>query len=265
MTDLFYDEDVQQEIKIRAKWDSSNIFISIKFREDRFTGCIASGEEIFTYGYKGEGRKKENKKEIFNPFKFYRFKIIYQFPSPSSGFLLPPHGENLFSILLTHKDVRQMIKNMLEEYGLKITLKMQEKKIEIQKEQDDIIISHPYSLLSDTFQRIIFHLVAIETNRDSVIIFEEPEAHAFPYHTKFLAERIALDKKGNQYFISTHNPYLLLSIIEKAPKEDVAIFITTFENYQTHVKKLSEEIKEEILEETLDVFFNIEQLVEKEK
>ena len=36
----------------------------------------------------------------------------------------------------------------------------------------------------------------METNRNSVIIFEEPETHAFSYHTKFLAERIALDKKG---------------------------------------------------------------------
>ncbi|MHA1431833.1 MAG: hypothetical protein ACTSRV_15795 [Candidatus Freyarchaeota archaeon] len=52
-----------------------------------------------------------------------------------------------------------------------------------------------------------------------MLVFEEPEAHAFPYYTKFLAEKIALDT-SNQYFISTHNPYFLLSILEKAPKDE---------------------------------------------
>lgn len=43
-------------------------------------------------------------------------------------------------------------------------------------------------------EEIIFYLVTIETNKYSVIVFEEPKAHAFPYYTKFLAERAALDK-----------------------------------------------------------------------
>ncbi|RKY40336.1 MAG: hypothetical protein DRP81_09515 [Candidatus Omnitrophota bacterium] len=112
----------------------------------------------------------------------------------------------------------------------------------------------------------MFYLAAIETNKDSVIVFEEPEAHAFPYYTKYLAERIALDDNNNQYFISTHNPYFLLPIIEKTPKDQVGIFITYFEDYQTRVKSLSEEdIKEimdmEIMDMKIDVFFNIERFL----
>ncbi|MHC1623269.1 MAG: hypothetical protein ACXQTR_01605, partial [Candidatus Methanospirareceae archaeon] len=56
----------------------------------------------------------------------------------------------------------------------------------------------------------------------------------------------------NQYFISTHNPYLLLSILEKAHKDEVAIFITYFEDYQTKVKLLNEKDLEEIMELGID-------------
>jgi len=62
------------------------------------------------------------------------------------------------------------------------------------------------------------------------LIFEEPEAHSFPYYTKYLAERIALDKNNNQYFISTHNPYLLLSILGKAKKKILQFLLLILKN-----------------------------------
>ena len=34
---------------------------------------------------------------------------------------------------------------------------------------------------------------AILSNKDSVLVFEKPESHAFPYYVKYLAEIIALD------------------------------------------------------------------------
>jgi len=98
-----------------------------------------------------------------------------------------------------------------------------------------MIVIIPYSLTSEALQRLIFHLIAVEPNKDSVIVFEEPEGHAFPYYVKYLAERIALNK-DNQFFISTHNPYMLLPLVEKA--EDLRIFVTYVKDYQTKVKTL---------------------------
>lgn len=69
--------------------------------------------------------------------------------------------------------------------------------MEIQKELEDIIFAFPYSLASETLQRLVFYLAAIHSNRESILTFEEPEAHAFPYYTKYLAERIALDDSEN--------------------------------------------------------------------
>ena len=100
------------------------------------------------------------------------------------------------------------------------------------------------------------------SNKDSALIFEEPESNAFPYYTKYLGERIALDET-NQFFIATHNPYLLSAIIEKSRKEDVQVFITYFKDYQTMVKPLSANQLIELMES--DPFFNIEHFIEEEE
>jgi hypothetical protein len=50
--------------------------------------------------------------------------------------------------------------------------------------------------------------------------------------------------------------------VEKALKRDVSVFITYFKNYETKVKRLSEEEMEEVLEEGVDIFFNLERFVE---
>jgi AAA15 family ATPase/GTPase len=256
MSNLFFDENLEDKIVINF---DGNPF-QVEFRKGRFFGYYHDSASIFEYDYPGSGSRTQLTE--LKPFKFYKFGIRRDFPYREAEFLLPPDARNLLAIILTRKELRKLVRLIFDKYGLKVVLKPQENKIEVQKEIEDVIISHPYSLVSDTLQRIIFHLIAIETNENSVIVFEEPEAHAFPYYTKYLAERIALDKNNNQYFIATHNPYILLSILEKAHKDDVAIFITYFEDYQTKVKLLSEEELEEIMELGIDIFFNIERFLE---
>jgi AAA15 family ATPase/GTPase len=109
---------------------------------------------------------------------------------------------------------------------------------------------------------MIFYTIAIESNEDSTLIFEEPESHAFPYYTGQLGERIAFDEK-NQYFVATHNPYFLLSVLEKAPKEDVNVFITYFRDYQTKVKCLNDEEVPKLMK--YDPFFNLDSFIEEEE
>ncbi|MCH8827792.1 MAG: AAA family ATPase [Chloroflexi bacterium] len=164
------------------------------------------------------------------------------------------------SMLLSNKDLRVLANEPFKSRGHRLGLRPQEQKIEVIKDVDDIIISHPYHLSSETFQRLIFYMAAITTNKDSVLAFEEPEAHAFPFYTKYLAEMIALDENNNQYFISTHNPYFLMPLMEKAPADELAIFITYYEDYQTKVKPLSRSEMERITE--IDVFSNIPAFLE---
>jgi AAA15 family ATPase/GTPase len=265
MGNLFYDSELGEKIEIIAR-DEENIFGGeIRFENGRFVGSgwiekegRKSQFKLFDLSYNGEGEVGTT--EIFSSFKFYRFEVMKEFTVQQFDFLLPPSGENLLFLLQINRDLKKLISNIFSEFGLKIVLKPQEYKIEVQKEIEDIVFSYPYSTISDTLQRIIFYITAIETNKNSVIVLEEPEAHSFPYYTKFLAERIAGDRR-NQYLISTHNPYFLLSVLEKTPEDEVEIFITYFQDYQTKVKSLSKEEKEKILHYEMDAFFNIDGLL----
>lgn len=258
MSNLFYDEDLDNNVEI--KFDDK--ILEIKFEKERFRGeCTEDGKPSFHFDYENTGRGSSGfPGRYLSPFKFYRFAVKRDFPVKEPAFLLPPSGGNLFAVLRAHKETKSLASQVFSPFGLKLVFKPQENKIELLKQYEDIFISYPYSLASDTLQRLVFYLVAIESNKDSILAFEEPESHAFPYYTKYLAEVIALDKNNNQYFISTHNPYFLLPILEKSPKDDVAIFITYFEDYQTKVKSLCHKQLEEIME--IDVFSNIERFLE---
>lgn len=260
ITNLFYDQDIAEKIQIKA----DNIYCEITFEEERFVGKGGDKEgKVFSFNFEYDfnGKGSSGRSQTLSPFKFYKFEVISVFQKRESIFLLPPKGENLLSILLTNKVLRKTVADILSEFGLRIVLKPQESKIEVQKEIDDVIISYPYSLVSDTLQRVVFYLAAIETNKDSIIVLEEPEAHAFPFYTKILAERIALDKT-NQYFIATHNPYILSSILEKTPMKDIGIFITYYEDYQTKVKPITEEEMPLILDLDASIFFNLDKFME---
>jgi len=260
MTNLFYDNDLGTAIKITA----DDVYCEIEFGNNTFTEYIKKGDYLilnFGFNYNGALISESITSQPLNLFKFYRFTVIDSFPRTETEFLLPPRGENLLSILLTNKDLRRLASEILKEYGLRIVLKPQEQKMEVQKEIEDIIISFPYSIISDSIQRLIFHLAAIETNKDSIIALEEPESHSFPFYTKFLAERIGIDGKNNQYFISTHNPYFLLPLLEKTPKEDIGIFITYLQDYQTLIKPLTDEEIQELFDLDSSLFLNLDRYI----
>ncbi len=261
MADLFHDHDLSESVEVRTDYAS----FQIRFDNRVFKGAVheegkntdSVGFEVFVNGEIGNTHGEFN-----SPFRFYRFTALDKFPRSELDRLLPPKGENLCQILLTRKDLRKFVADLLREYGLKLVLKQFENKIEIQKEIEDVVFSTSYSLLSDTLQRVIFYNTAIDTNKDAIIILEEPEAHAFPYYTKFLAERIALDA-SNQYFVATHNPYFLSSVLEKTPQDDIAIFIAYFEDNQTKLRSIAQEEMVEVLDLDADVFFNLERFVER--
>jgi len=259
MSDLFHDKDIEKPIK--TKFDENTLQV-------RFEGRMFKGEylkqsiiPIFNYNIKGEGGV-ERREPVFDPIKFYRFSSEKGYEDKTPGFLQPPWGGNLFMIIRTRSKLREALPNIFTPFGLKGVYREDENIFEIQREKaKDIVIAHPYSLISDTLQRLIFHLAAIYSNEGSVLAFEEPEAHAFPYYTKYLAEVIA-SNRVNQFFISTHNPYFLLSLIEKTPKNEIGIYLTDWKEYQTKVKPLIEKDMQKILEMESDVFFNLDRFLE---
>jgi len=258
MNDIFYDHELEQIVKIMIDDDTAEFSF-----DGTYWGLISYGKGVGNWPktqLNYNGTPIGGNPEIDTKIKFYRFKVLERFDRAEAKFLYPPNGDNLFALLTSRKELKSLIKNIFDEFGLRVVFKVAEKKIEVMKEIEDIVYTYPYSIVSDTLQRLVFHMVAIETNKDATIIFEEPEAHAFPYYTKYLAERIALDKT-NQYFIATHNPYFLSSVLEKAPKKDVRINVVYFKDYQTRVKQLSEKEMVEVMDLNDSVFFNLERFI----
>lgn len=258
---LFYDEDLTQKIQMVF----GDIALEIEFKDARFQGVWLELKDNqrnrigLLHGDYASFKPQEVSDRLI-PFKFYKFAAGQSFERPESDFLLPPSGENLVSLMLTHEELRSNINHIFAPFGLKLSLRPRQGEIEVIKELGNVVVSYPYSLISDTLRRTIFHFTALLSNADSILAFEEPESHAFPYYTKYLAETIALDKRGNQFFVSTHSPYFLLPLLEKARKGDIAIFVTYLEDYQTKARLLSDEEMEEIME--IDLFSNLDRFRE---
>lgn len=73
----------------------------------------------------------------------------------------------------------------------------------------------PFNSLADSLQRLIFYKAAIESNTGKVICFEEPEAHTFPPYISNVVNDI-ISSDSNQFFITTHSPYVMSSLLESA-------------------------------------------------
>jgi len=198
------------------------------------------------------------KSEDFRIFRFYRYKGIGTKTTPIE-YLLPPDGGNMLGMLLSNASLRKFVGSLFEEFGYTLVLKPDESRIEIMKIVDGVAITFGLGLVSDTLLRILFNFAVIFTNRGSVIAIEEPETHAFPFYVKLLAESIAMDDK-NLYFISTHNPYFAISLIEKSPANDINVIVVEYRDYQTRVNIVAPDKLSEILDLGGDIFFNLEKL-----
>jgi AAA15 family ATPase/GTPase len=190
------------------------------------------------------------------PVKRYIFKPISNHESHYSLFLRPPFGDNLYTILENNPRLFDDVSVFFAKYGLDLLIDAQTEKVEIQKKVGNRTYKLPYVLMADTLQRMIFHLAAIETNIDSILLLEEPEAHSFPPYIKILAEKM-IESKNNQFFVATHSPYMLTEFIEKCSSDELSIFICTYENYETKVRALNQEEISNISETGIDLFFNI--------
>jgi AAA15 family ATPase/GTPase len=189
--------------------------------------------------------------------KKYAYKNDISLTDRFSAFLKPPYGENVFALLETNPEVFDEFASMFEQYGLNLLFDNDTNKLEVQKTVGKRVYKIPFSLCADTLKRFIFNLLAIKTNKESIIILEEPEAHCFPPYITKISDEIINDDK-NQYFIATHSPYLLADFLEKCEYDELALFITEYNDYQTTYRELTEVEIKNIKEVGIDFFYNIE-------
>jgi len=173
---------------------------------------------------------------------------------------MPTSGNNLFTIVDHNKNLRNEIVEIFKQYSLNFVGYKKENTFEIEKNMDGYITKYHYSSIADTFQRLIFYFAAIDSNKDAVLILEEPEVHSFPPYTRDLAQRI-VDSTENQFFITTHSPYLLQNLMKNLGDDELNLYITYYENYATKVRKLSAQELKQAADFNFYLFYNLDNFV----
>lgn len=260
--DLFFDQRVTNELSVQAgDWR-----LSLKLKGTQYQGAFSQGQGgrgglLMNHAGLVEVGGPQGPRGPQTPFKYYVFKSLPNFPNVQPGVLTCPFGDNLVAVLYSNESLRQRVGALIRSRGFRLQLKPTENELLITKDVNDELYSYPWASVSETLRRVVFLMAVLETNQDAVLLLDEPETNTFPFYTKYLAERIALDET-NQFFITTHNPYLLSSIVEKTKPGDLAVFVARMEDFETKLKLIPDQRLPELLELDSDAFFNLERLVQ---
>lgn len=260
LNQIFRNFDTRNNIRlIRDRY--SQISITFPGTNNIFRVTLGNEDGIIFYVYR-EGNYQIKKREFpdFSDVKKYEFKSFSApFVENPLNYLLPPHGENFYQVLESHLELREEMQKFLIPNGLELMLDVENKRASVLQRDMAALLNIPLYLIPDTFQRYIFHLAAIMSNWNSVLLFEEPESHSYAPYIYELAQQILNDQNGNQYFITTHNPYFLMPLLQET--NNVAVFATWFEDYATQVRLLSTEEIQEATEYGVDFFLNLDHFI----
>jgi AAA15 family ATPase/GTPase len=270
VSELFYDGDIPQAAIIKFSEDYRYSFQYrteelLDLRLQHFEQFLDSKQKEWTslnhiviVDGNTDKSDKYNANNIEIKLKKYQFKQLFNKSKTSGLTLNSPYGENLFDIVEANSKLRKEMLDLLESYNLKLLFDRNPYNLKVVKTlSDGTIFSIPFNLIADTLQRLIFHKAAIMSNENTVLLFEEPEAHMFPPYISNFTNDVISDKNNNQYFITTHSPFILNDFMEDARK-DLSIFAVGYKDGQTTINRISEEDVHDIYQYGIDMFFNLE-------
>jgi len=253
-SELFYNGDKTKDIEIYTDFDKF-VFQSNKASfVSRLNGFLNGKSVVELTGLK----VKQTGSEMANKnMRSYFFPTPYLFENTEVNILQPTAGCNLSSILDSLEETKDEISDILEIYGLKLSFDQASQQIKLLKSiSENRIYLVPFNSIADTLQRVMYYKTAIASNQNAILIFEEPEAHSYPPYISKITTDI-LYSESNQFFITTHSPYVLNEFLENK-KEDLAIYLVDFKNGETSIVGLTEEEIDEVYQYGVDLFFNSE-------
>jgi AAA15 family ATPase/GTPase len=260
-SDLFYDQNISNKLNVKAgNWEFVLTFDK-KLFQGHFLQSVNPASQVPKGTLVMDHKQVSSWAEPKTPWRYFKFKPFDPFPNREPGALNPPYGNNLVAVLYTNESLRKKIGAIFKEKGFRLQLKPTENELLIAKDVGDELYSYPWVAVSETLRRVAFYMAVLETNQNAALLLDEPETNTFPFYTTYLAERIALDA-NNQFFLTTHNPYVLGSIVGKTPVNDLAVFIVSMENYATKLKQISLGGLSKILDYGPDAFMNLDKLAE---
>jgi AAA15 family ATPase/GTPase len=180
-------------------------------------------------------------------------------------FLEPPFGSNLMKTIEQNGTLSEECIEFFKRYDLDLVFDRASNNLKVMKtlkngkEGIPRIFLLPYSSVADTLQRIIFYKTAIASNKNSILLFEEPEAHSFPPYIVHITQEMIWSKE-NQFFLTTHSPFVLNDFLENA-REDLAVYLVDWVDGESTVKRLSDEELHKIYQYGVDLFTNLETFI----
>jgi AAA15 family ATPase/GTPase len=272
-TNLFYNNNISENIlvnvddseKVELSIRSKGFFVKSQTKKMFFEMEVPLSQfNINSWEHGGESSDDYDSLERLQ-MKKYMF-LNKSDGKNQTGFsreLICPYGENLVDVINSNLDLKKEIINILKEYNLKYATD-ENNRIRIVKEYTDQEVKiFPYVQIAETIQRLIFYKAALLSNQNTVLLFEEPEAHMFPpYISKFTSDVIN-DKNNNQYFIATHSPFVLNDFMENMKTDELAIYIVTYkkDTGETEIHKMSEEDMHEAAQFGYDFFLNLNNFI----
>ncbi len=267
--DIFFDNDITKTVEVKIDKFVFRLLI-VKgpthfggFKggvfEDKSPG-IQKTSEIVDFDLDQKGKAYNLNKLKHFDIRRYIFEKLEKFQPLVAPYLNPPFGDNLPQILNNHPDLYKLVSDILRDRDFKLLLRPVESEIHLAKEVNGKLTSFPFQTMSETWKRIIFLLAILETNKNQVLLLDEPEANIFPFFNTQIAETIGLYNK-NQFFITTHNPYLLQSLIAKTPKDELCVFVTRMENFETKVQQMDSEQLSEAIDLGASIFSNLDDII----
>lgn len=193
----------------------------------------------------------------FEPVRRYLFNSNHTTSTGISlNYLNAPFGNNISKIIFSIPVLKEEIIALLDQFGLSIAKSQPIKFIKRLKDGELFILD--FQMIADTLQRLIFYKTAILSNRNAVLLFEEPEAHQFPPYISNLTSDIISDENNNQYFIATHSPFVLNDFMEDMDKDELSIYAVGLKDGETVIRRLTDEEITEVYQYGIDLFFNLE-------
>ena len=88
------------------------------------------------------------------------------------------------------------------------------------------------------------------------MLFEEPEARIYPLSVINVVQSV-INLTNNQFFITTHSPYIINALLEQL-NDEVAIYFVDMKSGNTTVQRATEDEMQEMYESGVDLFVLVE-------
>ena len=252
---LFFNGNVSEPIEVRMGNYGMKLVNTSSNKLDIYSGHLKNEPPMSIVDLKV--KKGIDEYPAFKPYSYDAHADADWNTQVDMPFLCPWDGNNIMQVLQQNEKIKQYFVNLLKEYNLQLTMDIASQELRVLKPLDDSSsFIMPYMALADSIKRLMFYKAAIDSNKDSVLMFEELEAHAYPPYISIIAQTI-IQNPSNQYFLTTHSPYVVNEFLEDKTL-DVAIHIVDYRNGKTIVKTLNEEEMAEVYEYGIDLFFNTE-------